>query len=159
MGWGGGKVRIARNLLVPVQVCRNEIVKFQSTLEALSTGEVPPRCALPNGILPSFPLLLLLPAHPSRGCSSFFPEEDVRFLPLFGADSNSAGKKEEVNWIDLANLTRRSADRADGAKLGHTLKISEGWEKKEGREKEGEGGRGKNGSHFSALDTLSENLR
>jgi len=30
----------ARNLLVPVQVCRNEIVKFQSTLEALSTGEV-----------------------------------------------------------------------------------------------------------------------
>jgi len=93
---GGRKVRIARNLLVPVQVCRNEIVKFQSTLEALSTGEVPPRCALPNGILPSFPPLLL-PAHPSRGCSSFFPEEDVRFLPLFGADSNSAGKKEEVN--------------------------------------------------------------
>lgn len=35
-----GWVRIARNLLVPVQVWKNEIVKFQSTLEALSTGEV-----------------------------------------------------------------------------------------------------------------------
>lgn len=36
----GGVVGIARNLLVPVQVWRNEIVKFQSTLEALSTSEV-----------------------------------------------------------------------------------------------------------------------
>lgn len=37
---GEGRVRIARNLLVPVQVWKNEIVKFQSTLEALSTVEV-----------------------------------------------------------------------------------------------------------------------
>lgn len=94
--WGGeepGRVRIARNLLVPVQVWRNEIVKFQSTLEALSTG-----VELLHAALSTKRNSLPLPSTvPSTSCSSFLPEEDVRFLPLFGADSSSAGKKKKVN--------------------------------------------------------------
>jgi len=77
----GRRVGITQNLLVPVQVWRNEIVKFQSTLEALSTGKVL-HTALYRAEFPTpfCSLLLLLFARPSRGCSSFRKRTYVSFL-------------------------------------------------------------------------------